>query len=50
MQKTKAFDKVNDSFGIVIVGDKNVIPHRDEKDYLIIGLKDFRLKEDGLTF
>lgn len=50
MQETKAFDKVNDSFGIVIVVAKNVIPHRDEKDYLIIVLKDFRLKEDGLTF
>ena len=47
-QETKSFDKTNDSFKKIIVVFRNVIPRRDEKGYLIIGLEDFLLNENSL--
>lgn len=47
-QETKSFDKTNDSFKKIIVVSKNIRPRRDQKGYLIVGIKDFLLDPDSL--
>lgn len=47
-QETKSFDKTNDSFKKIIVVGKNIRPRRDQKGYLIVGIKDFLLDPDSL--
>lgn len=47
-QETKSFDKTNDSFKKIIVVGKNIRPRRDQKGYLIVGIKDFLLVHDSL--
>ena len=50
VQETKSYDKINDSFKKIIVVFRNVIPRRNEKGYLIIGIEDFLLNENSLDF
>jgi len=40
-QETQSFDKLNDSFKKIIIVEKSMRPRRDEKGYLIIGIKEF---------
>ena len=47
-QETKSFDKVNDSFKKIIVMGKSMKPRRNEKGYLIIGVKEFLLDPNSL--
>ena len=47
-QETKSFDKVNDSFKKIIVVGKSMKPRRNEKGYLIIGVKEFLLDPNSL--
>ena len=47
-QETKSFDKTNDSFKKIIVVGKNIRPRRDQKGYLIVGIKDFLLDPNSL--
>lgn len=47
-QETKSFDKTNDSFKKIIVVGKNMKPRRNEKGYLIIGVKEFLLDPNSL--
>lgn len=47
-QETKSFDKTNDSFKKKIVAGKNIKPRRNEKGYLIIGVKEFLLDQNSL--
>ncbi len=47
-QETKSFDKTNDSFKKIIVVGKNIKPRRNEKGYLIIGVKEFLLNPNSL--
>ena len=49
-QETKSFNKVDDSFKKIIVVAQTIKPRRDEKGYLIIGLKDFLLNRNSLEF
>lgn len=50
VQETKSYNKINDSFKKIIVVFRNVIPRRNEKGYLIIGIEDFLLNENSLDF
>ncbi len=47
-QETKPFDKTNDSFKKIIVVGKSMKPRRNEKGYLIIGVKAFLLDPNSL--
>ncbi len=47
-QETKSFDKTNDSFKKIIVVVKNMKPRRNEKGYLIIGVKEFLIDSNSL--
>lgn len=42
-QEIKSFDKTNDSFKKIIVVGKSMKPRRNEKGYLMIGVKEFLL-------
>ncbi len=47
-QETKSFDKTNDSFKKIIIVGKSMKPRRNEKGYLIIGVKEFLLDPNSL--
>lgn len=47
-QETKSFDKTNDSFKKIIVVGKSMKPRRNEKGYLLIGVKEFLLNSNSL--
>lgn len=47
-QEIKSFDKTNDSFKKIIVVGKSMKPRRNEKGYLIIGVKEFLLDPNSL--
>lgn len=47
-QEIKSFDKTNDSFKKIIIVGKNMKPRRNEKGYLIIGVKEFLLDPNSL--
>jgi len=47
-QETKSFDKINDSFKKIIIVGKSMKPRRNEKGYLIIGVKEFLLDPNSL--
>ena len=49
-QETASFDKINDSFKKIIIVDKRMKPRRDEKGYVIMGVKEFLLDPDSLKF
>lgn len=48
LQETRPFDKVADSFKKIVLVKNPVVPHHDEKGYLIIGLLDFLLNANSL--
>ena len=47
-QEIKSFDKTNDSFKKIIIVGKSMKPRRNEKGYLIIGVKEFLLDPNSL--
>ena len=47
-QETKSFDKTNDSVKKKIVAGKSMKPRRNEKGYLMIGVKEFLLDPNSL--
>lgn len=47
-QETKSFDKTNDSFKKIIIVEKSMKPRRNEKGYLILGVKEFLLDSNSL--
>lgn len=47
-QETKSLDKTKDSFKKIIVVGKTMKPRRNEKGYLIIGIKEFLLDANSL--
>lgn len=49
-QETQSFDKTNDSFKKIIIIEKNMKPRRNEKGYLIMGVKEFLLNPNSLEF
>ncbi len=48
IQETKSFDNTKDSFKKIIVVRKSMKPKRNEKGYLIIGIKEFLLDPNSL--
>lgn len=47
-QETRSFDKTNDSFKKIIIVFPNTKPRRNEKGYLIMGIKEFLLDANSL--
>lgn len=47
-QETKSFDNIDDSFKKIIVVRNSIKPRRNEKGYLIVGLKEFLLDPNSL--
>lgn len=47
-QETASFDKTMDSFKKIIVVEKNMKPRRDEKGYVMLGVKEFLFDKDSL--
>ena len=47
-QETIPFDKSTDSFKKIIVVEKSMRPRRDEKGYVMMGVKEFLLDKDSL--
>lgn len=47
-QETRPFDKTNDSFKKIVIVEKSMKPRRDEKGYLMMGVKEFLLDMDSL--
>lgn len=47
-QETLAFDKTMDSFKKIIIVEKSMKPRRDEKGYVMMGVKEFLLDKDSL--
>lgn len=49
-QETKSFDKTMDSFKKIIIVEKSIKPRRDEKGYIMMGVKEFLLNKDSLDY
>lgn len=47
-QETASFDKTMDSFKKIIIVEKSTKPRRDEKGYVMMGIKEFLLDKDSL--
>ena len=47
-QETASFDKTMDSFKKIIVVEKSMKPRRDDKGYVMMGVKEFLLDKDSL--
>ena len=47
-QETASFDKTMDSFKKIIVVEKSMKPRRDEKGYVMMGVKEFLLDKNSL--
>lgn len=47
-QETRSFDKANDSFKKIIVVERSMKPRRDDKGYVMMGVKEFLLNENSL--
>lgn len=47
-QETASFDKTLDSFKKIIIVEKSMKPRRDEKGYVMMGVKEFLLDKDSL--
>ena len=47
-QATRPFDKTNDSFKKIVIVEKSIKPRRDEKGYLMMGIKEFLLDINSL--
>ena len=47
-QETVSFDKTMDSFKKIIIVEKSMKPRRDEKGYVMMGVKEFLLDTDSL--
>ncbi len=47
-QETASFDKVSDSFKKIIIVEKSMKPRRDEKGYVMIGIREFLLDKNSL--
>lgn len=47
-QETISFDKTADSFKKIIIVEKSMKPRRDEKGYVMMGVKEFLLDRDSL--
>lgn len=48
MQETESFNKVQDSFKKIIIVEKSMKPRRDDKGYVMMGVKEFLLDLDSL--
>ena len=48
-QETEAFNRIDDSFKKVLIVGRNIMPYRNAKGYLIIGIYDFLLHKDSLA-
>lgn len=47
-QETRPFEKTNDSFKKIVVVEKSIKPRRDDKGYVMIGIKEILLNNDSL--
>lgn len=47
-QETASFDKTMDSFKKIVIVEKSMKPRRDEKGYVMMGVKEFLLDKDSL--
>ena len=47
-QETRPFEKTNDSFKKIVVVEKSMKPRRDDKGYLMMGVKEFLLDSNSL--
>jgi len=47
-QETKSFDKIDDSFKKIIIVERSMKPRRNEKGYLMLGVKEFLLDPNSL--
>ena len=47
-QEIRPFDKTNDSFKKIVIVEKSMKPRRDDKGYLMMGVKEFLLNNDSL--
>ncbi|MBQ2733748.1 MAG: ATP-binding protein [Clostridia bacterium] len=47
-QETRPFDKAGDSFKKILIVEKTMKPRRDEKGYVMMGIKEFLLMSDSL--
>lgn len=47
-QETASFDKTMDSFKKIIIVERNMKPQRDDKGYVMMGIKEFLLNKDSL--
>ncbi|MGN1047330.1 MAG: ATP-binding protein [Eubacteriales bacterium] len=47
-QETAPFDKTTDSFKKIIIVEKSIKPRRDEKGYVMMGVKEFLLDKNSL--
>lgn len=47
-QETRPFDKTNDSFKKFVIVEKSVKSRRDDKGYLMMGVKEFLLDSNSL--
>ncbi|MDO4988542.1 MAG: ATP-binding protein [Synergistes sp.] len=48
-QETASFNKTNDSFKKIIIVEKSMRPRRDEKGYIMMGVKEFLLDPNSLN-
>ena len=48
-QETESFNRIDDSFKKVLIVGRNIMPYRNAKGYLIIGIYDFLLHKDSLA-
>lgn len=50
LQETKSLDNISDSFKKVIITERSIVRHHNDKGYLFLSLEDFLLNQDSLNW
>lgn len=50
LQETKSLDNISDSFKKIIITEKSIVQHHNDKGYLFLSLEDFLLNQDSLNW
>lgn len=50
LQETKSLDNISDSFKKIIITERSIVRHHNDKGYLFLSLEDFLLNQDSLNW
>ena len=50
LQETKSLDNISDSFKKIIITERSIVRHHNDKGYLFLSLEEFLLNQDSLNW